>query len=124
MKWYVWLMAVAGVVLIAGGLLYIFVLQDNPEYTKDEVLAIVKNEVNDWAYSKDRSISSLFCYGNYIAEGKWSGSGNVKGSYSYISTIKSLITGGETQTTLTASYSKGFRWNFYEKSGTVEINWE
>ncbi len=116
-KWWHWVLLGLGFVMFLSGLGYVVVeytnstfrpftsiseFFDKPEFTYDEVVALVKRDLLDHPTTV---ISSSDFTGSYVGHGKWSGT--CRGQYG----------GGSDWLSATVS----IEWNFYEKSQTTEI---
>jgi len=80
---------------------------DVPEFSQDEVIAIVKQYLLEhWiARGLERRLDISFASCNYVGNGKWSGAYSFEETFFFSKSVE---------------YESG-RWNFYEKSQTVEI---
>jgi len=154
MKWWHLVLILTGCFLVLGGLYYALytgqlnlakdtppidkVAIDEPEFSNDEVLAIVKREVELRPFLGDQVFSSEEYAGQYLGAGKWSGTATVRQSENVTVPFRyEMYTSSEMNKAPSERipfFSEWEEreevrytvykivWNFYEKSRTVEIS--
>jgi len=107
--------------------------EDQAEFGKDEVRAIVKRDLQEQEIDGRRILSVSDFTGSYIEQGKWSGTCKVtcetplepptRSPQTKMETfeeeLRRIMTLGDSGDS--RSMQRNIRWNFYEKSQTVEI---
>jgi len=156
-KWWRWVLLSLGCMLIIGGIAYgvtskqfvVPVIEEQPDFSYDEVLAIVKNYLAKYKIANYSLVSSQNLTGHYVGKSKWSGTGkgilsaeSISYEWEYppkkgetLEELRRRLYGepeppSEPQTptlvprTHTDFLQISIEWNFYEKSQTVEILWK
>lgn len=130
MKWWYWTILGFACVLVVGGSLQLASPRaDTPEFSEEEVVAIVKSNLLKHGYGGRTVISVSIDGASYVKEGKWSGicaveyererrsSGSIRLARGRDGLVEGPIPEGGTTTRPTVS----IRWHFFEKSRTVEV---
>ena len=130
MKWWYWLLLSLGSVMIIGGILSIIQpWVDKPEFTSDEVIAIVKFHLTE--NNLLRATESADFMALYGGNGKWGGycqtqvtkNGQPKwtNQYGQVVYTDNIANWGRISGGVWWPVMNRIIWNFYEKSKTTEI---
>jgi hypothetical protein len=130
-KWWLWFILAIGCLLIIVGVVALIlsskpeVKADIPQFSYDEVVAIVKQDLLKREVNSYKVIASYNYSGQYLGHGKWSGSCTIltEGIIEFPSEsregdikVPQLLGPGEHY-----AINDTRLWNFYEKSQTVEL---
>ena len=99
--------------IVVGCASQAIIQEDIPQFTSDEVMAIVKRDLLEQQFQSTPIIDSSISGAVYKGQGKWSGRGEIRFG---IGKAEELL-GRHKYSYLKANIT----WNFYEKSQTVEI---
>jgi hypothetical protein len=128
-KWWVWFILAIGCLLIIVGVVALIlpskpeVKADIPQFSYDEVVAIVKQDLLKREVSSYKVVVSYNYSDKYLGHGKWSGSCTIRteGVLEFTQEqgdikIPQLLGPGEHYAVITTR-----QWSFYEKSQTVDL---